>query len=160
MNAGGSIVLEETAWTPYVAAVMSVSAAMILTRPDGRVLLIHENYGRRRWSLPGGAVETGEAPWEAAVREAREEVGVDVRIRCLAAVCFVRGRDERADHLAFGFTGEIAGGEPSVADPHEIAEIAWMLPEEWPAPRTLTGPILVAESVAGSRGAFRIAETT
>ena len=152
------MVVEETSWKPLVAAMMSVSAGMILTRADGRVLLVHENYGRRRWSLPGGAVETGEAPWEAAVREAREEIGAEVRIERLAAVCFVRGRDERADHLAFGFTGEIVGGQPSAADPDEIAEIAWTRPEDWPAPRTVTGPILVAEAVAGSRGAFRIAE--
>jgi 8-oxo-dGTP diphosphatase len=138
-----------------VAAVMSVSAAMILTRADGRVLLIHENYGGRRWSLPGGAVETGEAPWQAAVREAREEVGVEVQLGHLAAVCFVPGQGEREDHLAFGFTGEIVGDEPRVADPLEIAEIAWMRPEEWPAPRTVSGPVLVAEAVAGSRGAFR-----
>jgi 8-oxo-dGTP pyrophosphatase MutT (NUDIX family) len=145
-------------WKPYVAAVVSTSAAMILRRDDGRVLLIHENYGLRRWSLPGGAVEPGESPWEAAVREAREEVGVDVRIRHLAAICFVRGQPEREDHLAFGFVGEIVGPKPSVADPTEIAEIAWMHPDQWPAPRTVSGPILVAEALAGSRGALRSAE--
>jgi ADP-ribose pyrophosphatase YjhB (NUDIX family) len=131
---------------------------MILTRADGCVLLVHENYGRRRWSLPGGVVELGETPWEAAVREAREEVGVEVNIRHLAAVCFVRHRPERADALAFGFVGEIVRGLPTVADPTEIAEIAWVRPENWPVPRTRSGPILVAEAVAGARGAFRIAE--
>jgi 8-oxo-dGTP diphosphatase len=42
----------------------------------GRVLLIRENYDRRRWGLPGGRIEDGEAPWEAAIREAREEAVV------------------------------------------------------------------------------------
>lgn len=143
-------------WKPHVAAVVSTSAAVILQRGDGRVLLIHENYGRRRWSLPGGAVEPGEAPWEAAVREAYEEIGVRVRIGHLAAICFVRQQPDQEDHLAFGFTGEIIGpGLPRVADPAEIAEIAWLLPGEWPEPRTRSGPVLVAAAVAGSRGAFR-----
>lgn len=150
--------MDESAWKPYVASVVSVSAVVILIRGDGRVLLIHENYGRRRWSLPGGAVEPGEAPWEAAVREAREEVGVEVSIDHLVAVCFVRQQPDREDHLAFGFTGQIVSGQPTVADPTEIAAIAWMRPEDWPAPRTRSGPILVAEAVAGGRGAYRIAE--
>jgi ADP-ribose pyrophosphatase YjhB (NUDIX family) len=138
-------------------SVASTSAAVILRR-GGHVLLIHENYGRRRWSLPGGAVEPGEAPWEAAVREAREEVGVDVQIAHMVAVCFIRRQPQQEDHLAFGFTGEVVGGQIRVADPTEIAEIAWMRPEEWPEPRTLSGPILVAEAVAGSLGAFREAD--
>lgn len=134
---------------------VSTSAAVILLRGDGRVLLVRENYGHRRWSLPGGAVEPGETPWAAAVREAREELGVRVRIRHLAAVCFVCRRPDREDHLAFGFTAEIVGSEPRVADPNEIAEIAWTRPEAWPSPRTRSGPVLVAEAVAGSRGACR-----
>jgi ADP-ribose pyrophosphatase YjhB (NUDIX family) len=153
-----SAIVDETDRNPYMPTLVSVSAAMILTRADGCVLLIRENYGARRWSLPGGVVEPGETPWEAAMREAREEVGVEVTIRHLAAVCFVRHRPERADALAFGFTGEILRGQPAVADPNEIAEIAWVRPENWPAPCTRSGPILVAEAVGGARGAFRIAE--
>ena len=40
---------------------------VFLTRPQtcsfgqGRVLLIHKNYGQRRWSLPGGVLEPGES---------------------------------------------------------------------------------------------------
>lgn len=78
--------------------------------------------------LSGGTVEPGEAPWDAAVREAPEEVGVEVNIDHLAAVRFLRRRPEEADHLVFGFVAEIVRGIPGAADPNEIAEIAWMRP--------------------------------
>jgi 8-oxo-dGTP pyrophosphatase MutT (NUDIX family) len=46
---------------------------------DGRVLLrLHDKLGR--WLSVGGHVELGEDPNEAAVREVREEVGLDVRL--------------------------------------------------------------------------------
>jgi NUDIX domain-containing protein len=58
-------------------------AAAVIFDADGRVLLVKENYDRRRWSLPGGAVEAGESEEEAVIREAAEETGVVVRIHHL-----------------------------------------------------------------------------
>jgi 8-oxo-dGTP pyrophosphatase MutT (NUDIX family) len=44
---------------------------------DGAVLLARHTY-RRGWSAPGGLLGRGERPERAAVREAMEEVGIDV----------------------------------------------------------------------------------
>ena len=43
----------------------------------GRVLLIRENYDRRRYGPPGGKVEPGESPREAVVREVRKRPAPD-----------------------------------------------------------------------------------
>jgi 8-oxo-dGTP diphosphatase len=44
---------------------------------DGAVLMVHLDYGDRDfWTLPGGGVEPGETPEEAAARELAEEMGV------------------------------------------------------------------------------------
>ena len=51
---------------------------------DGRILLVRENDGR--WSLPGGWCEYNLAPAENAVKEAKEEAGVDVTVKKLIAV--------------------------------------------------------------------------
>ena len=54
---------------------------------DGRLLLIEqERPSGRQWRLPGGGVEPGESMVEAAVREAREETGLAVRIGRLVAL--------------------------------------------------------------------------
>ncbi|HEY2354128.1 MAG TPA: NUDIX hydrolase [Gaiellaceae bacterium] len=51
------------------------AAAAWVFDESGRILLIKENYDRRRYGPPGGAVERGESPVEAACREFIEETG-------------------------------------------------------------------------------------
>jgi len=56
-------------------------AVGVLRAPDGRVLLTERRAGKDAagfWELPGGQVEPGESPAEAAARELYEEVGVQV----------------------------------------------------------------------------------
>lgn len=58
------------------------AAGVLFVAPDGDVLLLRraaseKNYGGH-WGLPGGGVDGGETPEQGAVREAREEMGVDV----------------------------------------------------------------------------------
>src|SRR5688572_19185248 len=46
------------------------SAFAVILRQD-RVLLV-QPWLKRRWQLPGGAIEAGETPWKAALREVKE----------------------------------------------------------------------------------------
>jgi 8-oxo-dGTP pyrophosphatase MutT (NUDIX family) len=54
---------------------------------DGHILLGHR-MDQDLWVFPGGAVDPGEAPWQAAVREAAEEVGVAATIVRLVGVAW------------------------------------------------------------------------
>ena len=51
-----------------------VTASAVVAGPRGTVLHLHKRLGR--WLQPGGHVEHGEAPWDAALREAHEETGL------------------------------------------------------------------------------------
>ena len=55
-----------------------VSAAAIVVNEKNEILLIKGP--RRGWEMPGGQVEEGESLKEAAIRETKEESGIDIKI--------------------------------------------------------------------------------
>lgn len=58
-----------------------ILAGFIIINDNNEVLLLHRNTPKRtQWETPGGKVEENETPEQCAVREAKEELGVDVKI--------------------------------------------------------------------------------
>jgi 8-oxo-dGTP pyrophosphatase MutT (NUDIX family) len=59
------------------ADLVHVTGSAIVSGPRGTVLHLHKRL--QLWLQPGGHLDTGEAPWDAALREAGEETGLPVR---------------------------------------------------------------------------------
>jgi 8-oxo-dGTP diphosphatase len=79
-------------------------AAVVIVE-DGRVALIERVRDQRTYfKFPGGRVEDGESPQQAAVREAHEELGVSVELGDLICVAYRKGREQRY------YLATIAGG--------------------------------------------------
>lgn len=91
------------------------TAAGVVASRDDRVLLlrraIEPAYGA--WVFPGGFVDRGEHPAEAAVREAREEAGVEVRIDGLLGVY---SAPPGSPVVVVVYHGTVVGGEPQALD--------------------------------------------
>ena len=80
----------------------------IITLPGG-IVLIKRRFPPPGWALPGGFVEYGETVEAAAVREAREETGLHVRLTELFGVYSDPQRDPRRHTIAIVFLAEATG---------------------------------------------------
>jgi len=54
--------------------------ALVVVRDGDRYLLVHERKHGQQWYLPAGRVEPGETFAEAAIRETREEAGIEIAL--------------------------------------------------------------------------------
>ena len=116
-----------------------IVSAVVMRDDDGRVLVVRKQ-GSALFMFPGGKLDAGEAFDAAAVREAREELGVELDVAALTAL----GRFEAAAANEAGFTvvAEVFEhplvGEPVAAA--EIAELDWVDPAD--SARTDIAPLL------------------
>jgi len=99
-----------------------VAVHMIFLHND-RVLLLrrfHTGWEDGKYSVPAGHVDAGESVTQAAIREVREEVGVDLKASDLEVVHVMhrKGDEERIDFFLVvkGWTGEITNAEPQKCD--------------------------------------------
>ncbi len=129
----------------------TVGAFAVVRDAEGAVLL-----GRRAdrdlWTLPGGAVEHGETPWAAVVRETREETGIEVEPMRLAIVDW---KTHLAD-VVFVFECRMTGG--TLATSAETSEVGFFTASAYPAtlPKRLVERI---EQVLRADPPLRLRET-
>lgn len=107
---------------------VDVASALIRDEAGQNVVMVKNKNGNGAyWSLPGGAVEPGETLEQAAVRETREESGLDIQISGLHSVREVFFTEAGNHALLFTFEAVIVGGQLKSADPDdEIMEVQWM----------------------------------
>jgi 8-oxo-dGTP diphosphatase len=127
---------------------MSVGAYTVIFDGERRVLLCHRR-DFDAWNLPGGGVEPGESPWDAAIRETREEVCVDVEIVRLTGVYW---KPQRQD-LVFNFEGRMVGGTPATSD--EADEVGWFSIDALPANTAPLQVERIRDALAGGPAVLR-----
>ena len=127
-------------------AVLGVNLAVI---QDGRILLIQrEDF--EVWCLPGGHTDPGESVAETAVREAREEIGLDVELTRFVGV-YSRIGGEYTIHLNL-FAAEPVGGEIKLQT-DEVTAIDYFAPDALPDEMFWWHRQKIADAMNGVSGA-------
>jgi 8-oxo-dGTP diphosphatase len=85
-----------------------MAAGVLLRDGAGRVLLVEPTY-KDHWELPGGAVEADESPYDAAIREVTEELGIVVAPGPMLVVDWVPPLDDRTEGVIIVYDGGIVG---------------------------------------------------
>ncbi|HVB05519.1 MAG TPA: NUDIX domain-containing protein [Acidimicrobiales bacterium] len=109
------------------------TACVVVHDTEGRLLLVRKA-DSDLWSVPGGAVEPGERPEEAARREALEETGLEVAVTGLHAALggdrcrTVYPNGDVLVYVAIVYRAVVVGGRER-ADGEEVSELGWFSPE-------------------------------
>jgi 8-oxo-dGTP diphosphatase len=113
--------------TPSVAVDVVIE---LVDRPGRPIVLIERRNPPFGWALPGGFVDVGESLEQAAVREAREETSLMVRLKALLGCYSDPARDPRGHTVSPVYVAE-AAGEPVAAD--DARNLAVFDPERPPS---------------------------
>lgn len=103
----------------------------IIIEFEGSIILIKRRNPPHGWALPGGFVDVGETVEDAAVREAKEETSLDVRLKRQLHTYSDPERDPRHHTISTVFIAE-GRGNPVAAD--DAAEIGVFSSETLPEP--------------------------
>ncbi|MFH9090905.1 NUDIX domain-containing protein [Streptomyces sp. NPDC017673] len=114
---------------------LTASAAALFCNDDGEALIVNPTY-KDYWNLPGGAVdiEHGETPYDAVVREVREELGITPPIGRLLVHAWITASGKGAQAL-YIFEGGVLSREDQQAitlQESELSEYRFCHPEEEP----------------------------
>lgn len=105
------------------------SRAYILLAAEGKILVVKNILSRQQWHLPGGGIRKSETPEQAARRELREEVNLDLNIP-LKRLTEGKWRTDKLGQTYFIFMAEL----PKIPDAQrfrlELSDAAWLSPAE------------------------------
>ena len=109
---------------------MVPSVNVVVTNGDGEVLLIRRT-DNQNWAVPGGAIDLGESMVQAAVRETKEESGIDCLITGLVGiytdpkhVILYTSNSEARQEFSILLTARATGGV--LTPSNESSEVRWV----------------------------------
>lgn len=129
---------------------------MVVVNKENKILLVRHKKGNQRyWVLPGGRLEYGETFEECAIRELKEETGLDVEVERFLFLSEALAPDRSRHIVNIFIKAKVVGGTMKLGDEPVLAGVDF-LPLEDLAKLTLFPPvsdeILDALSAGSSKG--------
>ena len=107
------------------------------------------SHGEGEWAFPGGSMEHLEGFEDTALREIKEEVGVDIRIDDLRVVSIINLTEYAPKHyIDIGMTANYLGGVPYVMEPEKSETWEWFDIDQLPSPLFVTVERVIEAAVS------------
>lgn len=129
-----------------------VGVGVMVKNKNGQVLLglRKSPHGEGTWSFPGGHLEFGETMAEAAIRETKEETGLDVSELELVSLADEMGSLDKGKHYVnIGFLAHAISGEPKVTEPEKWERWEWFDLDNLPEPIFEATGLMIKRCSAG-----------
>ncbi|BCN30951.1 NUDIX hydrolase [Anaeromicropila herbilytica] len=114
--------------------IILVFAGGCIFNEKGEVLL-QKRGDSNKWGFPGGAIELGETPQMAAIREAKEETGLDVEVNNLIGIytdiCMEYSNGDKAHSILIAYELSAIGGK-LFCDKEETLELKYFSLDNMP----------------------------
>ena len=135
---------------PVIPAPLQIHGVSLICRRDGRFLLVER--GKEQWkgwiAYPGGSIEAGETPEEAAIRELKEETALDAGSlsHVITVDLALEGKAYAKSYFLSVYRALDVSGIEQAGD--DAAAIHWLTIEEMTSANVTDSTLDVARSVA------------
>lgn len=113
-----------------------IAAAYLVLRQGDSVLLsrrYNTGFHDGEYSLPAGHLDGNETLGQAAVREAHEELGIDLIAQNLTLIHVLHRKETDGERMNFFFAADVWRGEPKIREPNKCDELRWFVLSDLPA---------------------------
>jgi len=131
-NEGDITLLKKLSIDPIVPTARNhtLGVGVVVINDNNEILVIKDRIGQR-YKLPGGYIDDDENISTAAVREVKEETGIDVDFTSIIALGHFKPLQFGESNLYVGCTAKANSSEINIIDDYEIIEARWMNLEEF-----------------------------
>jgi nucleoside triphosphatase len=111
---------------------VEVVCSVVIENAAGQILLVKNHRWNGKWGLPGGHVEPGEGIEAAGIREAKEEVGLDVTSHGILTYGEMIGSADfnRPAHFVYFDIYTTVDTNAVVLEEAELSEYVWIDPRD------------------------------
>lgn len=109
----------------FVQIVVGVGAVIVNEKYEVLLVYRKKEPEQFKWSIPGGKVELYEQLEETVIREIKEEVNADIRIKQLLCTAETIHQEREEHFVSIIYSAELIGGNVKNNEPDKLGEVRW-----------------------------------